>query len=293
MDPTSREGYWSGGRRALLEGAAGGNTWPHIRTARLIHSEHEHRSSRASLAVAGRRGQRPSRRPGRTAALRQPAVVSAADVRQLLDEQGLVWCSTSAPTSRCARGPGPADEVQSVRIEHHSLYPDAGDSSFAHATRPADSPFKEDLPGETATVRAYLSYLDLRPDSLLASVRAIARADRRGAGPLRRREGSDGGGRGARARCRRRGPRGDRRRLRGVGGADRRRSSGDSWNLRRTTTRCPASSPAPGRRCRRRWNGSWRSSTSATEVGRVAVLPGFRRRRSRAPAPPPPPARVG
>jgi hypothetical protein len=67
--------------------------------------------------------------------------------------------------------------VPSVRIEHRSLYPDAGDGSFAHATRPADSPFKEDLPSETATVRAYLSYLDLRPDSVLASIRTIARTD--------------------------------------------------------------------------------------------------------------------
>ncbi len=103
--------------------------------------------------------------------------VSGADVRQLLDEQGLVVVLDLRTDFEVrSEGPGPLTTVQSLRIERHSLYPDAGDSSFAHATRPADSPFKEDLPGETATVRAYLSYLDLRPDSLLASVRAIARA---------------------------------------------------------------------------------------------------------------------
>ena len=104
--------------------------------------------------------------------------LSAEDVRQLLDEQGLeVVLDLRTDFEVGSEGPGPLSAVPSVRIEHRSLYPDAGDSSFAHATRPDDSPFKEDLPGETATVRAYLSYLDLRPDSVVASVRTIARTD--------------------------------------------------------------------------------------------------------------------
>ena len=104
--------------------------------------------------------------------------LSPADVRRLLDEQGLeVVLDLRTDFEVASEGPGPLTHEPSVRIEHRSLYPDAGDSSFAHATRPADSPYKEDLPGETATVRAYLSYLDLRPDSLLASVRTIAHAD--------------------------------------------------------------------------------------------------------------------
>jgi protein tyrosine/serine phosphatase len=104
--------------------------------------------------------------------------LSKADVRQLLDEQGLeVVLDLRTDFEVRSEGPGPLTTVPSVRIEHRSLYPDAGDSSFAHATRPADSPFKEDLPGETATVRAYMSYLDLRPDSVLASLRTIARTD--------------------------------------------------------------------------------------------------------------------
>ena len=106
--------------------------------------------------------------------------LSEADIRQLLDEQGLeVVLDLRTDFEVRSEGPGPLTAVPSVRIEHRSLYPDqsadGGDSSFAHATRPADSPFKEDLPGETATVRAYLSYLDLRPDSLLSSMRTIAR----------------------------------------------------------------------------------------------------------------------
>lgn len=103
--------------------------------------------------------------------------LSDADVRQLVEEQGLeLVLDLRTDFEVQSEGPGPLTAVPTVRIEHHSLYPDAADDdSFARATRPADSPFKEDLPGETATVRAYLSYLDLRPDSLLAAAQAIAR----------------------------------------------------------------------------------------------------------------------
>jgi len=104
--------------------------------------------------------------------------LSDADVRQLLDEQGLeLVLDLRTDFEVNSEGPGPLARVPSVRIEHHSLYPDTAEESFAHATRPADSPYKEDLPGETPTVRAYLSYVDLRPDSLLSCARAIARTD--------------------------------------------------------------------------------------------------------------------
>jgi protein-tyrosine phosphatase len=104
--------------------------------------------------------------------------LSEADVRRLLDEQGLeVVLDLRTDFEVGSEGPGPLTAVPSVRIEHHSLYPDASYNNFAHATRPADSPYKEDLPGETATVRAYMSYLDLRPDSVLASLHTIARTD--------------------------------------------------------------------------------------------------------------------
>jgi protein tyrosine/serine phosphatase len=104
--------------------------------------------------------------------------LTAADIRQLLDEQDLkVVLDLRTDFEVESEGPGPLTEQPSVRIEHRSLYPDAGDTSFAHATKPSESPYKEDLPGETDTVRAYLSYLDLRPDSVLASIRTIARTD--------------------------------------------------------------------------------------------------------------------
>lgn len=104
--------------------------------------------------------------------------LSGPDVRQLVDEQGLeLVLDLRTDFEVISEGPGPLSTEPSVRIEHHSLYPDAGDQSFAHATRPTVSPYKEDLPGETATVRAYLSYLDLRPDSVIASLEGIARTE--------------------------------------------------------------------------------------------------------------------
>lgn len=105
--------------------------------------------------------------------------LSATDIRQLVDDQDLeVVLDLRTHFEVRSEGPGPMTAEPGVRIDHLSLYPDAADDdSFARATRPADSPFKEDLPGETPTVRAYLSYLDLRPDSLAAAVRTIAHTD--------------------------------------------------------------------------------------------------------------------
>ena len=103
--------------------------------------------------------------------------LSPEDVRHLIEDHGLeVVLDLRTDFEVQAEGPGPLTSEPSVSIEHRSLYRDDGDMSFAHATRPADSPFTQALPGETGTVRAYLNYLDLRPDSLVASVRTIARA---------------------------------------------------------------------------------------------------------------------
>jgi hypothetical protein len=68
---------------------------------------------------------------------------------------------------------------RAVRIEHHSLYPDTGGNTDLDAdTVMLWGPVDEDqMPGEPPVVRAYMSYLHRRPDSVVGSLRAIARAD--------------------------------------------------------------------------------------------------------------------
>ncbi|HZE05571.1 MAG TPA: tyrosine-protein phosphatase [Solirubrobacteraceae bacterium] len=77
-------------------------------------------------------------------------------------------------------GPGPLTRDPRVRIEHRSLYPQTnGNTDLDAATV---KPWRESAPGrfseeeESPVVRAYLSYLVARPDSIVASIRAIARA---------------------------------------------------------------------------------------------------------------------
>jgi protein-tyrosine phosphatase len=77
-------------------------------------------------------------------------------------------------------GPGPMTAESAVRIEHRSLYPDSGSNTdFELDTikpwkRPSDGEFSDEPP----VVRAYLSYLSRRPDSIVGSIRAIARCER-------------------------------------------------------------------------------------------------------------------
>ncbi|MGH2883315.1 MAG: tyrosine-protein phosphatase, partial [Solirubrobacteraceae bacterium] len=77
-------------------------------------------------------------------------------------------------------GPGPMTTEPTVRIEHRSLYPDSGTNTDLELDtikpwrRPSDSEFSN----EPAVVRAYLSYLSRRPDSIVGSMRTIARAGR-------------------------------------------------------------------------------------------------------------------
>jgi len=65
-----------------------------------------------------------------------------------------------------------------VRVEHRSLYPDSGgNTDLDAAVKPWGREDQEGLPDETPIVRAYVSYLRRRPDSVVGSVRTIARAD--------------------------------------------------------------------------------------------------------------------
>jgi hypothetical protein len=66
-----------------------------------------------------------------------------------------------------------------VRVEHRSLYPRlAATPDVDPATvRPWGEADPDESPGEPPTVRAYMNYLSARPDSIVASIRAIANAE--------------------------------------------------------------------------------------------------------------------
>ena len=72
-------------------------------------------------------------------------------------------------------GPGPLIRDGRVTIEHHSLYPEAGEQTDV-VEAGGIVPWRDgaDMPGETPTVRSYLAYLECRPDSILAALRTIA-----------------------------------------------------------------------------------------------------------------------
>jgi protein-tyrosine phosphatase len=106
--------------------------------------------------------------------------LSARDVRLLVEKEGLeVVLDLRTDREVELEGPGPMTAEPAVRIEHRSLYPDSGGNTDldADTVRPWGSADEDELPGEAPVVRAYVSYLRRRPDSVVASVRAIARAD--------------------------------------------------------------------------------------------------------------------
>lgn len=106
--------------------------------------------------------------------------LSAQDVRLLVEEEALeVVLDLRTDVEVQLEGPGPMTAERAVRIEHRSLYPDSGGNTDldADTVKPWGSPDEDDSPDETPAVRAYMSYLRRRPDSVVASMRAIARAD--------------------------------------------------------------------------------------------------------------------
>jgi protein-tyrosine phosphatase len=106
--------------------------------------------------------------------------LSARDVRRLVEDEGLeVVLDLRTDVEVELEGPGPLTAEPRVRIEHRSLYPDsAGNTDLdADTVRPWGHPDEHELPDESPVVRAYMSYLSRRPDSIVGSVRAIARAD--------------------------------------------------------------------------------------------------------------------
>jgi len=106
--------------------------------------------------------------------------LSERDVRRLVEAEALeVVLDLRTDVEVALEGPGPMTAELAVRIEHRSLYPDsAGNTDLdAGTVKPWGRVERDESPDEAPVVRAYMSYLRRRPDSVVGSVRAIARAD--------------------------------------------------------------------------------------------------------------------
>jgi len=105
--------------------------------------------------------------------------LSALDVRRLIEGEELeVVLDLRTDVEVELEGPGPLTTESRVCIQHRSLYPDSGGNTDidAAAVKPWGHPEEHTLPDEAPIVRAYMSYLSRRPDSIVGAVRAIARA---------------------------------------------------------------------------------------------------------------------
>jgi protein-tyrosine phosphatase len=102
------------------------------------------------------------------------------DIRLLVDEERLeVVIDLRTDVEVGLEGPGPMTAEAGVRIEHRSLYPDSGGRTDLEVgtIRPWHQPHDHELLDEQPVVRAYMSYLLRRPDSIVAAIRAIALAE--------------------------------------------------------------------------------------------------------------------
>ena len=106
--------------------------------------------------------------------------LTEGDVRKLVDRETLeVVLDLRTDVEVESEGPGPLTAEDAVRIEHRSLYPDGGANTDLEAgtVKPWGESDENAWPDETPVVRAYMSYLRRRPDSIVGSVRTIAQAD--------------------------------------------------------------------------------------------------------------------
>lgn len=106
--------------------------------------------------------------------------LTARDVRRLLDRERLeLVVDLRTDVEVALEGPGPLTREPSVRIEHRSLYPDSGGNTDldADTVKPWGGPDEDECPDEPPVVRAYMSYLRRRPDSVVGALRSIAGAD--------------------------------------------------------------------------------------------------------------------
>ncbi len=105
--------------------------------------------------------------------------LSGRDVRRLVEEEALeLVLDLRTDVEVELEGPSPVAADGAVRIEHRSLYPDSGGHTDldADTISPWERPDDSESPDEAPTVRAYMSYLSRRPDSVVGSLRDIARA---------------------------------------------------------------------------------------------------------------------
>jgi hypothetical protein len=102
--------------------------------------------------------------------------LSTRDVRLLVDREALeVVLDLRTDVEVELEGPGPMTAELAVRIEHRSLYPDSGANTNldADTVKPWGWAHEDESPDEPPVVRAYMSYLRRRPDSVVGSVRAM------------------------------------------------------------------------------------------------------------------------
>lgn len=106
--------------------------------------------------------------------------LSGRDVRLLVEQMGVeLVLDLRTDVEVRLEGPGPMTIEPAVRIEHRSLHPDSGEHTDIEldAVRPLWRLQTDGFSEETPVVRAYLSYLQRRPDSVVGAIRAIARAE--------------------------------------------------------------------------------------------------------------------
>jgi protein-tyrosine phosphatase len=105
--------------------------------------------------------------------------LTTRDVRRLVEQEGLeLVLDLRTDVEVELEGPGPLASEPRVRIEHRSLYPDSAANTKINAEtiKPWGDHDEHELPDEPPVIQAYMSYLSRRPDSIVASVRAIARS---------------------------------------------------------------------------------------------------------------------
>ena len=105
--------------------------------------------------------------------------LTSGDVEQLVTQEDLeVVLDLRTDVEVELEGPGPITREPRVRIEHRSLYPSSGGNTDLEAAtvKPWADISPDAFPRERPVVRTYMSYMTARPDSIVGSIRAIARA---------------------------------------------------------------------------------------------------------------------
>jgi protein-tyrosine phosphatase len=104
--------------------------------------------------------------------------LTAEDVALLVDRERVeVVVDLRTDVEVALEGPGPLTREPRVRIERRSLYPQSGgNTDLEAAISMSGEPGGEEAVEEPAVVQTYLNYMSARPDSIVASVRAIALA---------------------------------------------------------------------------------------------------------------------